>query len=389
MAIRALTVRRIDFARQWDGAVAVVLVALAVAVTLGAWRNGPSQWKPDALFYQAQLVELRGASRSEALDRVFRGPLAAPRRQSEADEPPAARKVDNPAWVDYSSRFYRRRWVVPALGAAITPLFGDRSLLLVSLTGYALAGAVLYLLLRRRFTAPVSFAAAAVCVLLPAFRNWASQPLSDSFGVLLETAALAGAVLVLDRGLRWLPLWVVAVAALAFTKDAAIIVCAAAAWVALVQPSRRAVALVATGIIAALPAPLIFGAPLRVAMAYTFNDFRPVADPSWSFVAHHYLSSLHSVEKNDLSYAFDHPGTAVAAVVALACLFAVRRRGDPYFTLARAAIGSCFAFIALLPNYTGFRLELVFVPLVGMGLAIGGEILESRIGGGRGSPATG
>ena len=124
-------------------------------------------------------------------------------------------------------------------------------------------------------------------------------------------------------------------------------------------------------------------------MAYTFNDFYPPPDPSWSFVAHHYLSSLHSVEKNDLSYAFDHPGTALAAVVALVCLFAIRRSGDPYFTLARAAAVACFGLIALLPNYTGFRLELVFVPLVGVGLALGAEIAEARIRGGRGSPATG
>jgi len=198
----------------------------------------------------------------------------------------------------------------------------------------------------------------------------ASQPLSDSFGVLLETAALACAVLVLDRGTRWLPLWVAAVAALAFTKDAAFVVCAAAAYVALAHRTCRALALVATGIVAALPAPLIFGAPLRIAMAYTFNDFYPPKDASWSFVAHHYLSNLHSVEKNDLSYAVDHPGTAAAAIIALGCLFVVRRNGDPFFTLARAAAVACFAYVALLPNYTGFRLELVFIPIVGAGLAL-------------------
>ena len=365
--------RRFPLGRQWDLAAAAALVALAVALTWGAWRNGPSQWKPDALFYQAQLVELRGASRSEALDRVFRGPLAAPRRESEADEPPAARKIDNPTWVEYSSQFYRRRWVAPALGAAVTPLFGDRSLLLVALSGYALAGAALYLLLRLRFTAPVSIAGAAICLLLPAFRSWSSQPLSDSVAVLLETLALACAVVVLDRGLRWLPLWVAAVAALGLTKDTAAIVCLAAVWVAIVERSRRGLALAATGLVAVVP-PLLFGAPVRVAMAYTFNDFRPPPDPSWDFVAHHYLSNLHSLVRNDVEYALDHPGTALVAVAALVALFAPWDSRDAFVRLARAAALACFGLIGVLPNYTGFRLELVFVPLVAVGLA---RVLEA------------
>jgi hypothetical protein len=67
----------------------------------------------------------------------------------------------------------------------------------------------------------------------------------------------------------------------------------------------------------------------------------------------------------------------------------VRRRGDRYFTLMRAAAVACVALIAVLPNYTGLRLELVFVPVVGVGLAVAAEAVERRLGGGTGSPAAG
>ncbi len=356
----------------------LVLPALVVALTWGAWRHGPPQWKPDALFYQAQVEELRGLGRRSALDKVFGGPLAAPRRESETVLPASERKVSSPAWVSYSSQFYRRRWVVPALAAAITPAFHTRSLQVVSLAAYALAGVLFYALLRRRFSRLSSLAAAAVCVLLPAFRYWSEQPLSDSFGVLLETAALVSAVLVSDRGLRWLPLWIGAVAALSLTRDAAVVVVAAAAWMALRQRSRETAALAATGAIAAVPAPLVFGAPLRVSMAYTLNGFTPPADPSWHFVAHHFLSGLHSLEKNDVSYALHHPGTTAAALAGLVALFAVRRRGDAYFSLMRAAAVACFGFVGILPNYTAFRLELVFLPVVAVGLALTIEALARR-----------
>ena len=382
MAVRLLAAHGVDLARRIDAVCAFALVALAVALTSNAWREGPSQWKPDALFYQAQLLEVRGAGRAVALDQVFRGPLAAPRRAGEASEPPAERKVDNPGWVDYSSRFYRRRWVVPVLGASIAPLFGNRALAVVSLAGYALAGPALYLLLRRRFAPFASLAAAAAALALPAFGRWASQPLSDSFNVLVETLALVCAALVLDRGRRWLPLWVVSVAVLAFTKDTAIVLCVAAAWLALARRSWLTAALAATGVLAALPPLLVFGAPLRETMAYTFNGFRPPAHATWGFVAGHYSPSLKSLVENDLTYALDHPGTALLAIVGLVALLAPRTGApDAFWSLLRAGALASFGLLALLPNYTGFRLELVFVPFVAAGLARAAEALAAKVRG--------
>lgn len=122
-----------------DAASLLVLVLLAVSLTWGTWGH-PPQWKPDALFFQAQLLEIRGADRQEALDEVFSGPLAEPRRIEELTKPEAVPRITDPEWVEYSSQFYRRRWVFPILGAAIEPVFGTGSLQIVSLIGFVLVG---------------------------------------------------------------------------------------------------------------------------------------------------------------------------------------------------------------------------------------------------------
>ena len=163
---------------------------------------------------------------------------------------------------------------MPALGAAVEPVFGTDSLQLVSLIGYVLIGPMVFLLLRRRFGALVSAAAALVCIGLPSLRFWSAQPLTDSFAVALEALGLLAAVLVLDRGRRWLPLWFAAVLLLAFTRDATIVLVGAAAWVAVTQRSKRAVALLVTGVVAAVPAPLIFGAPLQRSLALVVSGFQ-------------------------------------------------------------------------------------------------------------------
>ena len=66
---------------------------LAVALTWSPWRSGPPQWKPDALFYQSQMEEVRGLGQAAALRKVFGGPLAAPRRATEVGLPESKRRV--------------------------------------------------------------------------------------------------------------------------------------------------------------------------------------------------------------------------------------------------------------------------------------------------------
>src|SRR5204863_2868584 len=118
------------------------------------------------------------------------------------------------AWVEYSAPRYRRRWLVPALGAALSPLFGERSLLIVSLVGYLLAGLALFVLLRERAGPWTSAAVVCGCLLFVPLREWSFHPLTDSWGV----AALAAGLWLLARarasaGRGWLVAWSGAVCA--------------------------------------------------------------------------------------------------------------------------------------------------------------------------------
>ena len=365
--------------RRSDVAAGAILVALAVALTWSPWRSGPPQWKPDALFYQAQVEEVRGLGHDAALRKVFGGPLAAPRRAREAGLPASERKVTSEEWVSYSSQFYRRRWTVPAAAAGLTPLVGDRALPSVSLAAYALAGLLVFLLLRLRFDRRLSFAVAALVLVLPALRYWSAQPLSDSGGVAALTAAMIAAVLVLDRGLRWLALWLAAVVALAFTRDATLIVVAATAWVALRWRSREALCLVGVGLLGAVPPFLAFGAPLQQALAYTLGGFDVPQDTSWSGIADAYPSALKTLIRNDFDYLVAHPGTFALVLAGVAGLVIGRAQRDPYVTLARATLVCAGAYALLLPNYTAMRLELVFAPPLAVGLACLGAALVTRL----------
>ncbi len=356
-----------------DALLAVCVGVVAVLVTAGSWGT-TTRWHPDSLFYEAQLLEVQGVDGRKALERVMSSPIA--------DGVSAV--VHDPVWVEYNRDFYRRRWVVPTLGAAVEPVFGTDSLQLVSLIGYVLIGPLVFLLLRRRFGAVVSVAAALVCIGLPSLRFWSAQPLTDSFAVALEALGLLAAVLVLDRGRRWLLLWCAAVLALAFTRDATFVLVAAAAWVALTRRSRTAVELLLTGVVAALPAPLLFGAPLQRSLAFVVSGYDVSADTSWSFVLDRYPGALWRVAREDFeSLTRVTPVTGLVVVVALAALFVWRRRPDPYFGLMRAAALACVGMIALQPNPTGLRLELVFVPVLAVGVALALEAVVTRFAGAR------
>ena len=60
-----------------------------------------------------------------------------------------------------------------------------------------------------------------LAVFLPPLTHHSSFPLTDSWGLALEIGAFAAAILAFDRGLKWLPLWIGAIALLGFTRDSA------------------------------------------------------------------------------------------------------------------------------------------------------------------------
>ena len=359
-----------------------LLAPLALAALAGLaivqWAS-PLQWKPDSLFYEAHVYQIQGDSHAAAYRKVFEGPLSLPRREGDASLPLAQRRVGNPAWVRYSEQFYKRRWFVPGLAALLAPVWGTDALHVVSLIAYLLLGPLLYALLRLRATRSLSLLLASGALLLAPVLFNAGQPLTDIWGVTLETLAAAAALLVLERGRSWTPLWLVSIAALSLTRDSTSILVLAAIWIAVRERTRTAVLLAVSGALAAIPAPLLLGTPLRTEMAYVFSGFYKPGDSSWSWVAGHYWPNLRSLVRNNLTYLQDHPLTALFLVGGYLALFLIRSCGDRFARFFRAAAVGSILLDALLPNATSFRLELTFVPIAAAGLGLASTRVRRRL----------
>ncbi len=353
------------------------LLVLAAAVAVDGWRS-PTRWMPDSYFYRAQVLQLRGVDEDESLTRAFASPRLAAERRAEASLPVYQRKVSNPEWVRDSAIFYERRWLVPALAAALDPWLGERGLEAASLAGYVAIAPALYLLIRLWFGVLVAALATGVALLVEPLRVWTSSPLTDSWGLALQCAALAAACLVLSRGTRWLAAWIPAVLLLGFTRDAAAFVVGAGAVVLLVRRDRTTVLLVATGLGAALPPVLLFGVPLVEAIAYPLSGYYPSPDADWGFVADRYWPGLKTLVREDLQYLAGHLVTAALVVGGLLSLALLPRTHDGRRAYVWAAAVGSVLYLAITPNDTQFRLELVVVPFVALGLASLAERLVTR-----------
>jgi hypothetical protein len=354
------------------GVLAAALAALSILVVNSAFSD-PVTWTPDALFYQARVLELRGAEHEEAFDETFEGPLSDELRRRDPEQ------TGNPEWVRYNEPFYERRLAVPLAGAVVYSLAEERSLLYVSLVGYVAAVLALFGLLLLRFRIAIAAVVAAGAAVLPPLTEHASYPLTDTWGLALEIVALAGAVLALERGLHWLPLWIAAIALLAFTRDSTWIPVLAAGVCALVYRARAPVTLFATGVAASLPALVLFATPVRDLLALLVNDSQPSNDTSWGFILSNYPGAL--VELVRANVGFLRRGewyTAlylVGGVLAL-LLLVWRRRAlrSPTSTLMVAGAFLGLGYVLAAPVFSAFRLELVCVPMAAWGIALGADL---------------
>ena len=359
------------------GLLAAALAVLSCAAVWSAWRD-PVTWTPDALYYQARLLEFRGVDDEVSRERVFEGPISAELRSRDPGH------TGNEEWVEYNEPFYERRVALPLAGAALYPAAGERSLLYLSLAGYVAAVLALFGLLLLRFRVLVAAAVAAGAALLPPLTDHASYPLTDSWGLALEIGALAAAVLTLDRGLRWLPLWVGAVGLLAFTRDSAWIPILAVGWLAFRHRARPPVTLLSTGIAAAVPALLLFTTPVRDLLAFNVNDSEPSADTSWGFIASNYPGALEELVRANVGFLRRGEWyTAlflVGGVLALLLLVSRRQAGrDQASTLMTAAAVVGLGYVLAAPVFSAFRLELVFVPMAAWGVALVTEALLAQV----------
>lgn len=362
---------------------AIVVVGL---LNIGSAFRDPVTWTPDALYYQANLLEIRGDSESEAIAKVFRGPISAELRVRDPEH------TADPAWVRYNEPFYERRIAVPLAGAALYELEGDRSLLDVSLAGYIAALLALFLLLLLRFRLAVATGVTLAASFLPPLVNHSSFPLTDSWGLALMTMAFAAAILTLDRGRRWLLLWIAALFVLSFTRDSTWIPILAVGWCAFRLRSRDAAWLFGSGLAAALPALLVLGAPVRNLLALLVNENDLPSDTSWSFVVSHYPGALVELVRANGGFLRDgewYTGLFLVGGVILLLALAIRgqyRRSKVTMLMTAGAVVSLLYVLAA-PSFSAFRLELVFLPMAAYGLALGSTLLLERVTRPTGTPA--
>jgi hypothetical protein len=350
---------------------------------------------------------------------VFFGPLAG----AAAD---TSGRLDGGAWVDYAAPFYRRRWVVPALAVALRPVAGSRSLEVVSLLGYVMSGLFAYALARRRFGNGVAFAAAAFALWFPPLREWAGHPLTDTMGVAAMLLVLLAGSWSLQGERSRLVLWGSSVLALAFTRDTAVIAVIAALGLAIILRTRRAIALACTAALAAAPALVLFGAPLRQTMAFTFSDNNIPTDTSWQYIFDQYGTYLRLMINFDFPFwsrpvvtllllglvsllalqprpssplsglrrwmlvvtsaflgigavliaplqlaAFSDPVPAGMILIAAVLPLFLPAHGDEFMTLLRGGALGAVGYLFLLPQSTELRLPLVVLPFAAMGVARG------------------
>lgn len=290
----------------------VLVLAVGVWFSWHSWVAQPAWW-PDAVYYEAQSHELTGADAHAERTKLFAGPLghAIPGRDA---------RLSDPEWIEWASRLYRRRWVVPALDAALRPVAGLRALEVVTLLGYLAAGLVTYLFVRLR-ARPWPAAAAACAVLwFPPLRETFATPGTDALGLATVGLCLLVATWALSGGRGRLAVWAGSVLLLAFTRDASVIALAAAAGAALVVRSRRSVELLAVGAAVAVPITLFTGAPIRDTIAFAFNGRTVPQDTSWSFILARWLPSFRTMMRVDFDLAHSLPLFAAGALV-LACAF--------------------------------------------------------------------
>ena len=347
-------------------------LVVAALVAVGGSLSGPSRWSPDGLFYQAKIHEIRGSDDAAALQRAFTGPLGRPLAAADPQ------RSGDPAWFTYNARFYERRLALPLAGAALTPVAGDRALLDLSLAGYVAAVLAVFALLLLRFRLPIATFGALATLALPALVHHSSFPLTDSWGLALETVALASGLLVLDRGRRWLVLWVVALALLSITRDSVWLPILAAAWMAVSTRSRDSLWLLGTGLLAALPAMALVSVPMRELLAQMLStDLQPHPGDSWGTILGSYPRALADLLQDDGGFVRDGAWySAFFLLGGLGALLALGRGRDAAFMKAGALAG--VAYVLAVPVFSAFRLELVWVPFAAFGLALAGERVAAR-----------
>ena len=363
--------------RLADAAVAAILLVLAVGADMVAVAVGPSAVEAGRALLP---VADGGGPRARPCGGPAQGLRRPPGRSAarHGGRPAESkRRVTSPEWVSYSSQFYRRRWVVPAAAAGLAPLVGDRALPSVSLAAYALSGLLVFLLLRLRFDRRVSFGVVALVLVLPAspllvgataqrqrrrgrahcrtHRRRAGArprpPLAAALGARRGDPRLHPRRLVDSRRLD--SVGRAALPGPARRSGSPSRGCSPQCLRS--SPSARRCGMrwptrwegsTSRGTLPGAPLPTAIRPSSRVSSGATSTTSPRTRSRSSSSCSR-------------------SPGSRSG-----------RARRDPYVTLARAALVCAAPYVAVVPNYTAMRLELVFVP----SLAVGPRLFPRRGG---------
>lgn len=364
-------------------------VLVAVVATLTVHWAPHTFWSPDALVYQTRVEQIRGASEEEALSRVWQGPLAEGFRSGDARRAPADRALADPDWIPYMYELFQRRLLVPLFAAALHPIASTESLEVVAIIGMFAFALLLYVLLRQRFSPLACAIAITLCLAWPPI-FWAFMPLTESWGLALLCAALLAALVGIERGRKWLWAWAAIMLVLSFTRDFTPVALAAVGVVALTLRNRRSIELVGTGVLAALPAPLISGGGSpREHLAFALNGARIPEDSSWGFIIDGYLPAIWRTLRDNVEYLFASeprfleaglplfPLTLpILAGIVMVILARGGFPGDSFLPLMRGALLGGVAYILVLPLLNYLRFELVLLPVAAAGLAMGIDLLR-------------
>jgi hypothetical protein len=380
-------------ARRAD-VVALVLIVCAVGVLALKWADEVI-WSPDALFYQSRVQEIRGASKQEALDKVWDGPLALGFRSDDSQRARADQALADPRWIPESYKLYARRWTVPVLAATVYPIFGVDSLEAVNILGTLVFAVALFVLLRLRFDPLASFIGVAAVLAWPDLR-WAFLPLSDAWGLAMLTVTFLIAIKALDGwSWKWVVGWIAAILVLSVTRELTPLPVLGAAAVAIVYRWKEPAILALTGVLATLPSQLLFqGKSLNWGFAYAFSGNRIPTDTSWGFVTDHYWTALETGTRQSIDYLFSanpvYLETAwplwpftIPLFIGLILMLAASTAtpGDPYLPFIRGAFVGEVLFLLIGPTFQDLRYEYPLLPMSAVGIALGVGLLRGWISG--------
>lgn len=358
---------------------AVTALILIAALSMAKHWTGTISWETDALFYQSTTQTLEGQDAQAARQEVFGGPLSDYERRIERENPDEPHRVSNQAWVEYSAPFYARRLLLPAVAAAISPVFGLRSLQDLSLLAFCLIPGLLFLLLRRKLTFNLSFIVSLAVILWPPLRDWSVFPLSDSSGLALLLAALLCGALTFEKDRRWMWPWAACVLALGFTRDLAFMPVVAALCLLVVRRDRFTAKFFGLGVLAAIPPLLFHGLSQSESLTYVYAEHTIPKDISWGAAISGYPGNFGHMIGRYADYATANPQILLILLAGLVAAFALTPRARDAFTvLLWSTFPAYLLMMAIGPAFSAFRYELVLVPLMMFGYGLIGERILAR-----------